>query len=227
LLVVVLFLGGLGLLFNWDQIKKDLLTIATAPEPTEIEEAETFPVAIRVVDAPSWLTVTVDGRTILDQLGEPGFSEEFEVNREITITTDNLESVWVVDEGEDLGPISAIVGEDAPGLTISTEESEGLQEEPITSEETSASREEENGVRVIVSVVRADAVGLSILEDGQLVYDQVTSPGFSEEFQAEEAITITAADGGAVQVEDGGENPEPLGASGEWTTRTFTAESQS
>ena len=109
----------------------------------------------------------------------------------------------------------------APGPT------EVVQEEPTTAEETTGSSEEENGVRVVVGVVGAGGVGLSILEDGQLVYDQVTSPGFSEEFRAEEAITVTAAEGDAVQVGVGGENPEPLGASGEWTTRTFAAESQS
>jgi threonine dehydrogenase-like Zn-dependent dehydrogenase len=90
-----------------------------------------------------------------------------------------------------------------------------------------AALEEENGVRVVVSVVGARAVGLTILEDGQRVYDQVTTPGFSEEFQAEEAITVNAAEGDVVQVGVNGENPEPLGTSGEWTTRTFTAESQS
>ena len=104
---------------------------------------------------------------------------------------------------------------------------EVVPEEPTTAEETTGPPQEENGVRVVVSVVGARAVGLTILEDGQLVYDQVTSPGFSEEFQAEEAITVNAAEGDAVQVGVGGENPEPLGTSGEWTTRTFTAESQS
>ncbi|MDX6381919.1 MAG: cytoskeleton protein RodZ [Rubrobacteraceae bacterium] len=109
--------------------------------------------------------------------------------------------------------------------TTVEETSSPLEGEPTIAEGTTGSPEEENGVRVVVSVVSAGGVGLSILEDGQLVYDQVASPGFFEEFQAEEAVTITAADGGAVQVGVGGENPEPLGASGEWTTRTFTAES--
>jgi hypothetical protein len=123
----------------------------------------------------------------------------------------------------------------APGPT------EVVQEEPITAEETSSpleegppiaedtagSPEEKNGVRVVVSVVSAGGVGLSILEDGQLVYDQVASPGFSEEFQGEEAVTITAAEGEVVLVGVDDENPEPLGASDEWATRTFTAESQS
>jgi hypothetical protein len=109
--------------------------------------------------------------------------------------------------------------------TTVEETSSPLEGEPTIAEGTTGSPEEENGVRVVVSVVSAGGVGLSILEDGQLVYDQVASPDFFEEFQAEEAVTITAADGGAVQVGVGGENPEPLGASGEWTTRTFTAES--
>ena len=114
------------------------------------------------------------------------------------------------------------------GTTVTAPEpTEVVQEEPTIAEETTGPPEEENGVRVVVSVVGVGGVGLSILEDGQLVYDQVASPGFSEEFEAEEAITVTAAEGNAVQVGVGGENPEPLGASGEWTTRTFTAESQS
>lgn len=107
------------------------------------------------------------------------------------------------------------------------EPTEVVPEEPTTAEETTGPPQEENGVRVVVRVVGARAVGLTILEDGQLVYDQVTTPGFSEEFQAEEAITVNAAEGDAVQVGVDGENPEPLGTSGEWTTRTFTAESQS
>ena len=53
------------------------------------------------------------------------------------------------------------------------------------------------------------------------------SPDFFEEFQGEEAVTVTAAEGGAVLVGVDEENPEPLGTSDEWTTRTFTAESQS
>jgi hypothetical protein len=111
--------------------------------------------------------------------------------------------------------------------TTVEETSSPLEGEPTIAQESTGPPEEENGVRVVVSVVGAGGVGLSILEDGQLVYDQVTSPGFSEEFEAEEAITVTAAEGDAVQVGVGGKNPEPLGASGEWTTRTFTAESQS
>jgi cytoskeleton protein RodZ len=91
-----------------------------------------------------------------------------------------------------------------------------------TPEETS-SEEEEDGVRVVVEVGSV-GVGLSILEDGQLAYDQVAGPGFSEEFQAQETVTVSAADAGAVRVEANGEDLGPLGAAGEQATRTFTAE---
>jgi hypothetical protein len=58
-------------------------------------------------------------------------------------------------------------------------------------------------------------------------WPRVTNPGFSEEFEAEEAVIVRATDGGAVQVGVDGENPEPLGLSGEPATRTFTPESES
>ena len=89
--------------------------------------------------------------------------------------------------------------------------------------EMTAAPEEQNGVRVVVGVVN-NPVGLSIREDEQLVYDQVSNPGFYEEFEAEESITIAAADGEAVEVGVDGENLEPLGGSGEGVTRTFTNE---
>ncbi len=94
-----------------------------------------------------------------------------------------------------------------------------------TTSQRTTSAEEQNGVQVDVSVVNTP-VGLSIQEDGQLVHDQVTNPGFYEEFDAEQTITIVAADGGAVQVGVDGENLEPLGTSGERVVRTFTNESE-
>ncbi len=92
--------------------------------------------------------------------------------------------------------------------------------------ETTTFSEEQNGVQVAVGVVNFP-VGLSVYEDETLVHDQVTGPGFYEEYEAEQSITISAADGGAVQVGVDGENLEPLGESGEGVTRTFTNESES
>ena len=48
------------------------------------------------------------------------------------------------------------------------------------------------------------------MEDEQVVYDQVANPGFSEKFEGKEAINISAADAGAVEVEVNGHNLEPL-----------------
>jgi cytoskeletal protein RodZ len=96
--------------------------------------------------------------------------------------------------------------------------------EPTAAEETTSasSEEEEGGVRVLVEVAGSSGVGLTILEDGLPAYDQVASSGFSEEFEAEEAVTVTAADAGPVRVGVDGDDPEALGASGEQVTRTFT-----
>ena len=87
------------------------------------------------------------------------------------------------------------------------------------------SPEEQNGIQVEVGVVNTP-VGLSIWEDWLIVHEQVTNPGFYEEFEAEEDITIMAADGGAVLVGVNGENAEALGESGVGVTRTFTNESE-
>ena len=84
--------------------------------------------------------------------------------------------------------------------------------------------EEEDDARVVVGVASLSSVGLTILEHGQLAHDQVAGSGFSEEFEAEEAVTVTAADAGPVRVGVDGDDPEVLGASGEQVTRTFTAE---
>jgi len=105
--------------------------------------------------------------------------------------------------------------------TETEETSSSIDEEPTAAEETTSSR-----AQVLVSVVNVP-IGLRVLEDGQVVHDQVTNPGFSEEFEAEEAVTVGAADGGAVQVGIDGENSEPLGPSGEPATRTFTPEPES
>jgi cytoskeletal protein RodZ len=107
--------------------------------------------------------------------------------------------------------------------TTAKETTSPLAVESTTAKETTSSPNED-GVRVAVEVGSV-AVGLSILEDGQLVYDQVASPGFSEEFEAE-IVTVTAADAGAVLVEVNGYDLGPLGASGEGATRTFTTEAE-
>ncbi len=118
-------------------------------------------------------------------------------------------------------------GDEAANNTAVEETSPASGEEPTATEQTTSSPEEGgSGVQVLVSVVN-EPVGVAVLEDEQVVYDQLTNPGFSEEFEAEEAVTVMAADGGAVQVGVDGENPEPLGPAGELANRIFTAGSES
>jgi hypothetical protein len=119
-------------------------------------------------------------------------------------------------------------GDQATYNTAAEETSPPLGREPTATEETPSSPKDEegSGVRVLVSVVN-EPVGVTVLEDGQVVHDQVTNPGFSEEFEAEEAVSVVAANGGAVLVGVDGENPEPLGPAGEPADRIFAAESES
>jgi cytoskeletal protein RodZ len=111
-----------------------------------------------------------------------------------------------------------------PTQAKETTSSSSRAAEPTAGEETTSasSEEEEGGVRVLVEVAGSSGVGLTVLEDGLPAYDQVASSGFSEEFEAEEAVTVTAADAGPVRVGVDGDDPEALGASGEQVTRTFT-----
>ena len=88
-----------------------------------------------------------------------------------------------------------------------------------TAVQTPPSDEEE--VPVVVEVVDAPA-GLSIYEDGQLVVDEVSEPGFSQEFEPEESLTISTDNAGAVRTEVGGWDLGPLGAGGEAVTRDYT-----
>jgi hypothetical protein len=89
------------------------------------------------------------------------------------------------------------------------------------SEGGAASLEEGKTLPVVVEVVDAPA-GLSIYEDGQLVVEQVSEPGFTQEFEPQEALTISTDNAGAVRTEVGGWDLGPLGARDEAVTRDFT-----
>ena len=118
--------------------------------------------------------------------------------------------------------VNAPTGEVAEQTTTTA----SIAEESTTTSSPPPEEQNNNGVLQVVVVVVNTPVGLSIQADGQLVHEQVNNPGFSEEFEAEEAIDITAADGGAVLVGVEGEDLEPLGESGEGVRRTFTKDSE-
>lgn len=63
---------------------------------------------------------------------------------------------------------------------------------------------------------------LSILADGNLMYEQIAQPGFSQTFEAQREISIRTGNAGAVGVEVNGQALGKLGESGEVLTRKFT-----
>ena len=90
--------------------KEEPATEATTSTPSgdtgEAEEdaaPETDPVTVRVVGAPAGLTVTVDGAVALDQFAQPGFSQTFEVQNSVTVSTANAGAVEVEVDGENQG----------------------------------------------------------------------------------------------------------------------------
>ena len=90
--------------------KEEPATEATTSTPGgdtgEAEEdaaPETDPVTVRVVGAPAGLTVTVDGAVALDQFAQPGFSQTFEVQNSVTVSTANAGAVEVEVDGENQG----------------------------------------------------------------------------------------------------------------------------
>jgi len=139
------------------------------------------------------------------------------------------QSLRSTEGGASNAPVEEGTSSQGAGTTTVRETTLPQRERPTTVEETTpveetSPEEREGGVRVAVEVVGVGGVGLTVLEDGRLAYDQVAGSGFSEEFRGEETVTVTAADAGAVQVGVNGEDFGPLGAPGEQVTRTFTAE---
>jgi hypothetical protein len=82
--------------------------------------------------------------------------------------------------------------------------------------------EDASELEVVVWVVDAPT-WLTVQEDGQDALDQEIQPGFSRQFEADQALSIWTANAGATWVEVNGYDLGPLGASGEVATRTFTA----
>jgi hypothetical protein len=130
-IVLVLFLVVDGLLLYRHQIKLGEPLATNAPPaateseateapssvssttrgPTTTEQATTssaeeggvLRVGVSVVDVPSWLEVQVDGQTALAQVSEPGFSQEFEADREVSIEAGHAGAVQVEVDGRDQG----------------------------------------------------------------------------------------------------------------------------
>jgi cytoskeleton protein RodZ len=68
-------------------------------------QPDSLTVAVSVEGSPSWLSILVDGTLTYEQIAQPGFSETFEAQREISVRTGNAGAVGVVVNGQDLGKL--------------------------------------------------------------------------------------------------------------------------
>lgn len=69
--------------------------------------ADTVSVAVTVEGTASWLSIQTDGVVTYEQTAQPGFSETFEAEREVSITTGNAGAVSVEVNGRDTGTMGA------------------------------------------------------------------------------------------------------------------------
>ena len=79
-------------------------------------------------------------------------------------------------------------------------------------------------VRVTLKVVDSPT-GLTVYTDQNVADSRIAQPGFSQTFEARNAVTVSVANAGAVEVEVNGRNLGRLGSSGQGATRTFTQNS--
>jgi cytoskeleton protein RodZ len=106
------------------------------------------------------------------------------------------------------------------------------KEEPAATETTTAttgagaadeSADDSASPERVVVAVRAvgPPAGTTIRADGAVVYDGIAQPGFSQTFEAQQSLSISTANGGAIEVEVDGQNIGRLANSGQPTTREF------
>jgi cytoskeleton protein RodZ len=103
----------------------------------------------------------------------------------------------------------------------SKQEPEGAPQEE---KKEAAAEPQPDSLTVVVRVEGAPS-WLSILADGNLRYEQIAQPGFSQTFRAQREISIRTGNAGAVRVEVNGQDLGKLGESGEVLTKDFTLKS--
>jgi cytoskeleton protein RodZ len=68
-------------------------------------QPDTLTVEVSVEGSASWLSILADGTLAYEQIAQPGFSQTFEAQREISIRTGNAGAVGVEVNGQDLGKL--------------------------------------------------------------------------------------------------------------------------
>jgi cytoskeleton protein RodZ len=104
--------------------------------------------------------------------------------------------------------------------------SKGEEETPAEQNDNAASEPQPESLRVEVSV-EGSASWLSILTDGNLAYEQIAQPGYSQTFEAQREISIKTGNAGAVGVKVNGQDLGKLGEYGEVVTKNWTLKSAS
>jgi cytoskeleton protein RodZ len=81
---------------------------AGADDDSSEDSPETVQVTVRVVGVPTGLTVLTDGRVASDQYAQPGFSQTFEAQRAVSISTANAGAVEVEVDGQNKGRLGRL-----------------------------------------------------------------------------------------------------------------------
>ena len=76
---------------------------AAAPEEEPETPPDTLQVVINVQQRPSWLSIQSDGILAYEDIAQPGFSQTFEADRELSITTGDAGAVTVEVNGQNVG----------------------------------------------------------------------------------------------------------------------------
>ena len=124
-------------------------------------------------------------------------------------------------------------GSQAPVQPVDVEpDSKAAQEEEQPAKEPAAVQEAtapigESTTRAVRATVKVidNATGLTVYTDGTVADSRIAQPGFSRSFEARDAVTVSVANAGAVEMEVNGRNIGRLGSSGQGATRTFTQNS--
>jgi cytoskeleton protein RodZ len=66
---------------------------------------ETLTVVVSVVERPSWLSVLADGSVAYEQVVQPGFSQAFEAEQELSVRAGDAGAVSVEVNGQDVGTL--------------------------------------------------------------------------------------------------------------------------
>ncbi len=83
-------------------------TKSGADDDSSEDSPETVQVTVRVVSVPTGLTILTDGTVASDQFAQPGFSQTFEAERAVTISTANAGAVEVEVDGENVGRLGQL-----------------------------------------------------------------------------------------------------------------------